>query len=250
MTSPQRPLTSPVSSRDPSVKQGNAFEFSVLEGLVHKGLTPLSDRPCLSPMSPASPIMPPAIFEEDCEGASPGLPRGFPERRKSDPMARTAELTGKTGSCRYMAPEVWAKQPYTHKADVFSFGILAVELLRRRRAYQRFFDEGLDHAATASKLRPKIASGLRPKLPRHWPDRLASLLTRCWAAAPDERPEFTHICAELEGMRDAVLAAKAAKKEARRRSSTSSGSSRSESEVFGAQLVGALDGRAPHCVVL
>ena len=90
----------------------------------------LSDRPCLSPPSPASPISPtwihagssmpvlsPAlspvqsdIIEED---EMPGLPRGFPEKRsKADPSReRNADLTGKTGSCRYMAPEVRMQSP-------------------------------------------------------------------------------------------------------------------------------------------
>ena len=38
-------------------------------------------------------------------------------------------LTGQTGSLAYMAPEVYEKRQYNHKADVFSFGILAFEAL-------------------------------------------------------------------------------------------------------------------------
>ena len=32
------------------------------------------------------------------------------------------EMSGETGSLRYMAPEVAACRPYNHKADVYSFG--------------------------------------------------------------------------------------------------------------------------------
>jgi serine/threonine protein kinase len=34
------------------------------------------------------------------------------------------EMTGNTGSLRYMAPEVALRKPYTEKVDVYSFGIL------------------------------------------------------------------------------------------------------------------------------
>jgi serine/threonine protein kinase len=37
-------------------------------------------------------------------------------------------LTGATGSLGYMAPEVYRRQQYNHKADVFSFGVLLWEL--------------------------------------------------------------------------------------------------------------------------
>ena len=32
------------------------------------------------------------------------------------------EMSGETGSLRYMAPEVADSRPYNHKADVYSFG--------------------------------------------------------------------------------------------------------------------------------
>ena len=38
------------------------------------------------------------------------------------------DMTGETGSLRYMAPEVIMRKPYNHKADVFSFGIVAWEM--------------------------------------------------------------------------------------------------------------------------
>ncbi len=36
-----------------------------------------------------------------------------------------------TGSAMYMCPEVWGRQPYNEKADVFSFGVLLYELTGR-----------------------------------------------------------------------------------------------------------------------
>lgn len=52
-----------------------------------------------------------------------------------DVASPAPDVTGMTGSMRYMAPEVYGSENYTHKVDVFSFGILAYELLSRTRAY-------------------------------------------------------------------------------------------------------------------
>ena len=40
-------------------------------------------------------------------------------------------MSGRTGTLMYMAPEVYLKQPYNDKADVYSFSIIAYELLHR-----------------------------------------------------------------------------------------------------------------------
>jgi serine/threonine protein kinase len=42
----------------------------------------------------------------------------------SSPDAKdTYEMSGETGSLRYMSPEVADSLPYNHKADVYSFGM-------------------------------------------------------------------------------------------------------------------------------
>ncbi len=49
-------------------------------------------------------------------------------------------LTGKAGSCMYMAPEVFRKLPYNEKADVFSFGVVVYELLARELLVISYFN--------------------------------------------------------------------------------------------------------------
>ena len=43
-------------------------------------------------------------------------------------MAGHDEQLGRTGTLMYMAPEVYLKQPYNDKADVFSFAVVAYEV--------------------------------------------------------------------------------------------------------------------------
>ncbi len=44
---------------------------------------------------------------------------------------KTFDLTGKTGSFMYMAPEVFDSEAYNEKADVFSFACIMSELFSR-----------------------------------------------------------------------------------------------------------------------
>lgn len=45
------------------------------------------------------------------------------------------DLSGKTGSLLYMAPEVYRKNVYNESSDVFSFGIILYEVFAREHPY-------------------------------------------------------------------------------------------------------------------
>ena len=106
------------------------------------------------------------------------------------------DMTGETGSCRYMAPEVWAHEHYTHKVDVFSFGVLCYELLAKKRAYA-------DVLMTATQISRAVHAGsLRPAVPAHWPAVVQTLLSSCWAGEPADRPEFEQIVTTFEQLAD------------------------------------------------
>ena len=97
-------------------------------------------------------------------------------------------MTGKTGSCRYMAPEVWSGKAYDHRADVFSFGILAYELLARTRAYEDLFMTMEQVAAAVHR-----SEDFRPKMPKAWPEKLVALIRAAWAEKPIDRLSFREI---------------------------------------------------------
>ena len=103
-------------------------------------------------------------------------------------------MTGKTGSLRYMAPEVWREENYTHKIDVFSFAILAWEVLARKRAYEdlRMTPDVMVRAVANRNLRPKMA----PK----WPGEVCRLLAISWHSEPGSRPDFAEMLPSWESL--------------------------------------------------
>jgi tRNA A-37 threonylcarbamoyl transferase component Bud32 len=98
----------------------------------------------------------------------------------------TADLNKGTsqfsGTPSYMAPELFRKQAYSHKVDIFAFGTLLWELISREIPY-----EALDPVDVKDQV-------LRdPRLPLTGPRHLVSLVDQCRAAEPNERPEFAEI---------------------------------------------------------
>jgi len=91
------------------------------------------------------------------------------------------DLTGRTGSYRFMAPEVFLDKPYGRPVDVYSFALIAYNLLENRAPFAG--NKGLEAARAASK-------GMRPPIPRSYDERLRQLLRTSWAEEPKDRPSF------------------------------------------------------------
>lgn len=72
-----------------------------------------------------------------------------------DPLQKTAdgqfyEMSGGTGSRRFMAPEVALGEPYNLSADIYSFAILFWELVSLEKAYGRLSQD--EHKETVIKV--------------------------------------------------------------------------------------------------
>ncbi|CAM9212432.1 unnamed protein product, partial [Choristocarpus tenellus] len=102
--------------------------------------------------------------------------------RRAGRLSQRYEMTGETGSTRYMCPEVALQYPYNEKADVYSFGLILWEMLTLKRPF-----EGLSRKEF---LHTVIKGGKRPALEKEWTDDLKSLLRRCWSEDIDLRPDF------------------------------------------------------------
>jgi len=104
----------------------------------------------------------------------------------------TRQLTGNTGSLRYMAPEVALAKPYSHKAEVFSFGTLLWQIASHENPFADCDVSGF--------FRRVCTLHERPKIPKRFPPELAELLTRCWKTDQAERPEMAEVIVILRNL--------------------------------------------------
>ncbi|PNH01131.1 putative serine/threonine-protein kinase [Tetrabaena socialis] len=101
------------------------------------------------------------------------------------------------GSVCYMSPEAFdpAIGRLSSKCDVYSFGVLLWECITKEHPWA-----GESNVAIIYRV---AVHGMRLPLPadqRVCPPRLGSLLTACMAYSPADRPDISHVLAELEAM--------------------------------------------------
>ncbi|GJQ14531.1 hypothetical protein GpartN1_g6322.t1 [Galdieria partita] len=101
-------------------------------------------------------------------------------------------MTGQCGTFQYMAPEVLANQPYSEKADVYSFGIILWEMVAKQLPYY-----GIQPMQVAVAV---LSKQMRPPLPPNCPAPLSQLIQLCWHQDPNRRPSFPEIMKLLEQM--------------------------------------------------
>ncbi|RHZ85738.1 hypothetical protein Glove_60g122 [Diversispora epigaea] len=94
------------------------------------------------------------------------------------------------GVLPYIAPEVLSgDEEYTKAADVYSFGIIANEIVTGFPPYP-----DIPHD---KYLAMKICNGLRPKIPFHTPKLITRMIMRCWDARVTRRPTSKELNHEL-----------------------------------------------------
>jgi len=103
--------------------------------------------------------------------------------KELDPLQKTPEgdyeMSGGTGSRRFMAPEVSLGEPYHLSADIYSFAILFWELCALEKAFGRMSQE--EHKERA------IYNSDRPPIKKEWKPAISALLEKCWKRNPRER---------------------------------------------------------------
>ena len=100
-------------------------------------------------------------------------------------------MTKLRGTFQWMAPEVIAKDQYSEKADVFSFGIILWEFWSRDPPYK-----GVKAKEVAVKV--KNYKDYRPKITKDTPEEMAELMKKCWDHDPSKRPSFAQILVVLD----------------------------------------------------
>ena len=106
-------------------------------------------------------------------------------------------LTGETGTYRWMAPEVIRHETYSSLADVYSFAIMVWQFLTHE---EPFLDVSATDAAKMVALEQQ-----RPPLPPKTPRPLADLIKANWSDQPSERWDFEKVSATLKEIQDTLL---------------------------------------------
>lgn len=99
-----------------------------------------------------------------------------------------AVMTGQRGTCHWMAPEVLACQPYSLKADVFSYGIVLWEIMTRETPYKHLNPVMIPYHVLHQGERPDTS-----KCDSSCPPEIVTLMERCWQTDAESRPSFVQI---------------------------------------------------------
>lgn len=100
-------------------------------------------------------------------------------------------LTPRTGSIPFMAPEIVECKPYDEKCDVFSFAILLWEILAMQPAFKGYNRRDF--------LELVVRNGQRLPIERQWPPLTRGLLKEAWDGNPKVRPTMHRIGAMMSG---------------------------------------------------
>ena len=99
---------------------------------------------------------------------------------------------------RWMAPESLSGGSFSHKSDVWAFGVLLWEITSLGQTpYRLHGNSGILAAINAGERLPEEA---------FTPPRLYHLMARCWSASPRQRPAFATIATEMAAIRISVAA--------------------------------------------
>ncbi|KAL3758729.1 hypothetical protein ACHAWU_001456 [Discostella pseudostelligera] len=109
-----------------------------------------------------------------------GLATEFP---KSGKLADdTYQMSGKTGSLRYMAPEVAKEKPYNESIDIYSLAIMAWQIFEMDTPFKGY--------SIAMHNNLVLEKGGRPKVNPKWGAKLGTWLKQAWSEKISDRPKI------------------------------------------------------------
>ena len=114
-----------------------------------------------------------------------GLAKELDDTMKSGYSSDFYELSGNTGSLRYMAPEVALSEPYNLTADVYSFGLLLWQVCSLEVPY-----DGMSRQEHSTHV---VKGSERPTLNPAWSTSVRILMKRSWEPNPSIRPSMDAI---------------------------------------------------------
>ena len=94
------------------------------------------------------------------------------------------------GVIPYMAPETLSRGEYTQASDIYSFGMIMLEVLT---SYPPYYN--IPHDAN---LVVKICKGLKPEIKCEIPQSLKEIMEKCWDSEPLKRPTAKELKSQLD----------------------------------------------------
>ena len=101
------------------------------------------------------------------------------------------KLSGLTGTCRYMSPEVFRCRPYGRPSDVYSFSLILWEIMSLKDVF-------IEETKASISLNVHGKKNKRPVIKSNWPPMFQQLLQEGWSADPSIRPSFDQIQSMLQ----------------------------------------------------
>jgi Leucine-rich repeat (LRR) protein len=101
-------------------------------------------------------------------------------------------MTSGVGSLLWMSPEVVRGEPYSFSADVYSWGIMAWEIMSP--------EEILFPGMSSYEVAKQIVAGHRPKVDPAWSYCVCQLMRHCWSDEKESRPTFVEVMLQLEAV--------------------------------------------------
>jgi len=102
----------------------------------------------------------------------------------------TYKMSGKTGTLRYMAPEVLTEKPYNLSVDVYSFGILLWQICSLKSPFP-------DSHNFQDQVVAVVDMGKRPDMIKSWSFSLYGIMKKCWDHDTNKRSSFNKVIKEL-----------------------------------------------------
>eukprot|EP00347_Sterkiella_histriomuscorum_P021207 403334830 len=107
----------------------------------------------------------------------------------NDKMQQTQTL----GTVPWMAPEFLNDKIFTHKSDIYSYGIFLWEIFCEQEPYQEL--------QPVQIMFQVVNNGLRPTIPKDIDEKVQVLIEACWQQNHVQRPELEQIIGHLKALK-------------------------------------------------
>eukprot|EP01100_Stratorugosa_tubuloviscum_P013982 TRINITY_DN7226_c0_g1_i1.p1 TRINITY_DN7226_c0_g1~~TRINITY_DN7226_c0_g1_i1.p1 ORF type:complete len:763 (-),score=369.26 TRINITY_DN7226_c0_g1_i1:12-2300(-) len=106
------------------------------------------------------------------------------------------------GTYAYTAPEVYFGEKYTDKADIFAFGIILWEMVKRCMTgeYQQPYGDQPQLVLDFQIIIQTAKKNLRPTIPPNCPQFLIDVMQKCWGGDPITRYSSLELLEEIKSL--------------------------------------------------